>query len=249
MGRRSRNAPCDSRGAVPRPPLDLIALYEYDVPRVLDLDVAGAPPFRARRLAPPFEALTAQISEAGHPMSAWERAAANGARAALQLRCDADVPPASRLPGCVELMRRCCDAGAVAVALPAACKIVGASELAALGSRLDTVDGWLDLFVHLFVVRDDEFAWSHTHGMEHFGLPDLECRTLVAEVGRAERLLEAGVRHLLDGTDGPFEPGDLVEATEQDGRPIARAWVYPPRDVEDHGYGAYGALQLVPDPR
>jgi hypothetical protein len=231
-----------------RPPLDVFALFEQEPPRQSDLAIAGSPPFRARPVNAPPQ-LLGHLAEPGQPLNAEERAVAALSRGVLHIRCEADLPPAERLPGCVEVIWRCWALGALAFVLPAAHKIIGPSALGAVAPQLDNVTGWLKLFLQFYVVRDDEHAWSHTHGMEHFGLPDVECRTVLAEVPMAERLLRASIHHLMDVGGDALELGDLVEATESDDQPIARAWVYPPRPVVAHEYGVYGALQLVPDPR
>ena len=231
-----------------RPPLDIVALFNDEIPAGLSLAVDGAPLFDARRLDPPF-AFTGHLADSCQPLTPEERRAAETARTALALRCAADVPPAERLPGAVELMRRCCEHGAVAIVLPAAQKIIGPSAMIALAPQLDGVGGWLKLFLQLYTIHDEQYAWSHTHGMEHLGLPDLECRTMLAEASMGERLILGCIHHLMKNGGDTLNIGDFVAAEEDDDGLLSRFWLYPPRDVVDHDYGAYGALQLVPDPR
>jgi uncharacterized protein YjbI with pentapeptide repeats len=235
--------------AIARPPLDIVALFNDDIPAALSLTVDDAPPFDARRLDPPFAPFTGHLADSCQPLTSEERRAAETAQSALVLRCSADLPPAERLPGAVELMRRCCEHGAVAIVLPAAQKMVGRSALAALAPELDGVSGWLKLFLQLYTIHDEQYAWSHTHGMEHLGLPDLECRTTLAEAPMGERLILGCIHQLMQHGGDTLNVGDFVAAEEDHDHLLSRFWVYPPRDVEDHHYGAYGALQLVPDPR
>jgi uncharacterized protein YjbI with pentapeptide repeats len=233
----------------PRPPLDMVALFNNEIPAGLSLAVEGAPSFEARRLDPPFAPFTGHLADSCQPLTPEERCTAETAQAALLLRCAADVPPAERLPGAVELIRRCCEYGAVAIVLPAAQKIIGPSAMIALAPRLDGVGGWLKLFLQLYTIHDEQYAWSHTHGMEHLGLPDLECRTALAKAPMGERLILGCIHHLMKNGGDTLNIGDFVAAEEDDDGVLSRFWVYPPRDVADHDYGAYGALQLVPDPR
>jgi hypothetical protein len=232
-----------------RPPLDIVTLFNGEIPARLSLNVEGAPTFHTHRLDPPYAPLDGHLADRCQPVTQEERRAAENACAALLLRCEADDPPATRLPGGVELMRRCCANGAVAIVLPAAQKIIGPSALAALAPELDSVVGWLKLFLQLCTVHDERYAWSHTHGMEHFGLPDLECRTALAEASLGEGLILECVHHLMEYGGDALNIGDFFEVEASGSRPLSRFWVYPPRGVVDHDYGAYGALQLVPDPR
>jgi len=152
----------------------------------------------------------------------------------------------------VKLMHRCFDAGALAIVLPASCKIVGPSEMKALGPLLAAKDAraaYLRLFTHTYVLHDDDYAWTHTHGLESFGLPDFECRTPVRDLRLAERLILAAIHFLFDQGDTALNEGNVVEAEEEDGTFVGLAHVVPAREVEGHWYGYWGALQLVHDPR
>src|SRR4051794_5255370 len=112
------------QSAMSPPPLDILALFNDDIPAGLSLAIDGAPPFEPRRLDPPF-AFTGHLGNMFQPLTAEERSAAEAAQSGLALRCAADVPPAERLCAAIELMRRCYAHGAVAIVLPAAQKIVG----------------------------------------------------------------------------------------------------------------------------
>jgi len=172
--------------ATRRPPLDIVALFKDDIPAGLDWAVEAAPPFDARRLDPPFAPFTGHFSDSFQPLTSEERTSAESARAGLALRCVADAPPDARLPAAITLMRRCYAHGAVAIVLPVAQKIIGPLAMMVLAPQLDSVAGWLKLFLQLYTIYDEQYAWSHTHGMEHLCLPDLECRTALAEAAMGE---------------------------------------------------------------
>ena len=234
------------------PALDLFALYQEEVPPPLSLELADGPKFGVRRLLPPFPSLEGHLGEPGQPMTPEERKAARGARGGLHVRCDEGDDPATRLRNGAKVMQRCFDAGAVAIVLPAAYKIVGPGELRTLAPALagrDAREAYLRLFTHTFVLHDEERAWMHTHGLEHFGLPDFECRTPVKDVRIADRLILAAIHFLFDHGDTALNEGDVVEAEEEDGKFIGLAHVVASRELEGHGYGCWGALQLVHDPR
>ena len=237
------------QSATSRPPLDVAALFNDKIPSGLSWAMDGAASFDARRLDPPFAPFIGHLADSCQPLTAGERRAAETAQEALALRCVADMPAAERLDAAVELMYRCCANGAVAIVLPAAQKIIGPSAMAALAPQLDGVVGWLKLFLQLCTVHDEQYAWSHTHGMEHFGLPDLECRTTLAQATLGEELIRTCIHHLMEHGGDSLNIGDFFELEDSNIHEFSRFWVYPARDVVDHDYGAYGALQLVPDPR
>ncbi|HEX2725907.1 MAG TPA: pentapeptide repeat-containing protein [Beijerinckiaceae bacterium] len=133
--------------------------------------------------------------------------------------------------------------------LPAAHKIVGPTAMTALAPHLDHAGGWIKLFVQFCTVHDQHYAWSHTHGMEHLGLPDLECRTALNDAAMGEQLILGCIHHLMKHGGDALNIGDFVAAEEEGERLLSRFWICPPREVVDHDYGAYGAVQLVPDRR
>jgi uncharacterized protein YjbI with pentapeptide repeats len=226
-------------------PLEVVALFAHEVPGALGLLVRQPPRVEATILTqvPPF--VGAQ-SELALLLTADERVAAAQARAALRLRVVDDAPLSMRLSACVDGILKCSDFGAVAIVLPAARKVVGPSALSALAPALSAEQGRVKLFVQFHIVQDDDHTWSHTHGMAYYGLPDLECRTEPADQALATRLLEAGMAFLLEQGPDALRVGSLVEATEPDGRFLARFEVHPSSAVAGHDYDAWGALALVP---
>ena len=238
---------------MPEPVLNLFVLYQEEVPPPLSLELPDGPQFKVRQLLPPFPSLQGHLGENGQPVTPEERKVAAGAKGGLHVRCDDGEEPAARLHNCARLMQRCFDAGAVAIVLPAAFKILGPRELRALapalaGTDLRARDAYLRLFTHTYVLHDDQHAWTHTHGLEHFGLPDFECRTPVKDLRIAEQLILAAIHFLFDEGDTSLNEGNVVEAESEDGRFIGLAHVVASRPLEGHDYGYWGALQLVHDP-
>lgn len=214
---------------VARPPLDLIVLFDEALPPRERIPALGLPLFEGRVVDAQAPLVRLALADFAQPLEPVERLYAARARAALRLRCEADVPPVRRLPGAVARMRLFFELGAVAIVLPAAHKIVGPRAFARAlpGSREDE-PAWTTLFVHHHEIPDEDEIWIHTHGLEHFGLPDIE--TYVAGTDRAagRARLELGIRHLM--AEGGF-PDDM---------PHDRA---RPRD--GHAWGAWGAWQLI----
>jgi hypothetical protein len=237
---------------VPDPVTDLLVLYQQEVPPPLSLELPGGPQFKVRQVMPPFPPLEGHLADLLQPLTAEERAIAGRARGGLNVRCDEGEDPARRLRSCVQIMQRCFEAGAVAILLPAACKVIGPTAMKALGPELalpNARPAYLRLFTHTFVFHDDQHAWTHTHGLELFGLPDFECRTPVKDLRVAQRLILAAIHFLFDRGDTSLNEGNVVEAEEEDGTFVGLAHVVASREVPGHWYGYWGALQLVHDPK
>jgi hypothetical protein len=228
-----------------RPPLEIVGLFAgapgalvEAPPEVLRCEVEIVEDLRA--------VLDGHVGDVDQAMGLGARGALALARRGLRLRWEDDLPPGERLPSAVDRMVALCDAGALGIYLPAACKVVAAGELDAMLGHLDRNETWWDLFVHRFAVIAESGIWMHTHGMEHFGYPDLECWASDEMVLHAERILAAGVEHLMRHGGDALWPGQIVEAVTAD-----QAWArFSVRDapaVEAHGYGPYGALELVLD--
>lgn len=209
------------------PALEFLALFAGDVPPRSDLAPRETPRFEARRIEGPFPALGAPLEDANQPLTPVERLSAIRARAALHLRCATGAHPAERLPACLDRMVRLAELGAVAVVLPAAHKIIGPDAITAAVHRAGAA--WMTVFIHHHSIPEGDRVWYHTHGMEHFGLPDLECRAPLAASARAAALVSIGIRHLLRHgevqDDAPFVSGPAAVTSE-------------------HRYGAWGALEL-----
>lgn len=224
-----------------RPPLRIVALFEDAAPDLPSGSDGVA--FEISRIPPIV--LERHLSDGGQPLTPDERLRALRSRAALRLVCDADVPPGDRLPTAVEQIDRLLAAGVSAVILPAAYKVLGPSALDAFLSMLDGPAGWLAMFVHHFVEVRPGVIWHHTHGMEHFGYPDLECRS-----GRPQPTIEAvvraGLQHLMQHGGEALRAGDRVVAERADGSRLASFDICSPVAV-NHEFGAYGVLQLVID--
>ncbi len=212
-----------------RPPLDLIALFAEDVPARKDLTAGSMPLFAAQVVKAPFPQLAGPLEDLNQPLEPVERLHAARARAGLHLRCAADLHPARRLPSCLERIELLADLGAVAFVLPAAHKIFGPSAFAAVAERGG--GAWTTLFLHRHLIEEGERVWLHTHGMEHFGLPDLELRGALSERDAALRLLDGAIGHLL-------RHGEVQDGAPFEARPAPAAG--------DHEYGAWGALALAP---
>ncbi|HEV2842464.1 MAG TPA: pentapeptide repeat-containing protein [Chthoniobacterales bacterium] len=226
-------------------PLEVVALFADQAPEDLSLFAHAAPRIETRLLTqvPPF---AGPQSELALLLTPEERGAAAAARSGLLLRCEVGAPSAAWRSAIIAQILKCHELGAVAIVLPAARKVVGPSALSALAPLLSEEAGRQHLFLQFHVVQDDQYLWSHTHGMAHYGLPDLECYTTLAERGFARRLLEGGTAHLLQHGAEAFEPGRLMEITQADGQFVTRLRLCPARPMEGHGYDAWGAFEIVP---
>ncbi|MBE0625490.1 MAG: pentapeptide repeat-containing protein [Burkholderiales bacterium] len=228
-------------------PLEVVALFAHKAPEDLGFLAHRTPRVEAR-LLDEIPLFVGPESELALLLTSEERQAAAAARAGLLLRCDDGTPSSARLSASVDHILRCRELGAVAIVLPAARKVIGPSALAALAPALSSTKGQLKLFVQFHVVQDDRHAWSHTHGMAHYGLPDLECRTTLENREFAARLLQAGMAHLMKQGPDALVLGSVMEAIEPDGRSLGRFEVCAPLAVEGHSYDAWGALQMLPLP-
>jgi len=236
------------------PPLEIIALFTGDAPRLnkrgqLPRGPRNEVPSQARAVTAAEVALARYLARPAQPLTASERAAAEAAQGALWWRCDAPADARLRLRAGARWIARMQQIGAVAILLPAARKILGPTALTpALPALHVDPDAWLTLFVQQYALFDEGSAWCHTHGMEHFGLPDLECRTAAGDLPRAERLIQAAIDHLLASGAGGLAVGQVVDAVESDGSGSIRFRVAPATEVPGHEYGPCGTLQLVPEP-
>jgi hypothetical protein len=166
------------------------------------------------------------------------RAASSSATIAM----NRPTPLEARVRACVRLMLALLDLGGIGVALPAAMQVVGRRQVLTLGPQLQTPLGLSALFLHRHMVQNGPIIWYHCHGMEQFGLPDLESRGPLVEVETARQLVEQGVLYLLaNGT--ALHPGLTLEAFDGDSAGMIR--VAQARAVSGHSYGAYGALELT----
>jgi hypothetical protein len=212
-----------------RPPLDLIVLFPEALPPREKIPALGLPLFQAFAVEDRLPLVGVALHDLTQPLEPVERLYAARARAALHLRCEADVPPVRRLPGAVARARLFFELGAVAVVLPAAHKVVGPRAFArTVAASRDDEPAWTTLFVHHHEIPDGDLVWIHTHGLEHFGLPDVETYVPPDQRAAGRERLERGIRHLM--ADGGF-PGDLAH---DEARPRA-----------DHAWGAWGAWQLL----
>jgi hypothetical protein len=226
-----------------RPPLDVIGLFAA-APGELPAAPAGLLPCAVEPCPALPDILDVHLRDPEQPLGLGERGPLALARCGLRLRWDADVPPGERLPSAVERMAALLDGGALGVYLPAACKVIGAAELAARLATLDRDETWWDLFVQSYAVLADVGVWLHTHGLEHFGYPDLECWTPADAIAPAEHLLATAVEHLMRHGGTALWPGQIVEAVA--GHEVwTRFSVREAPAVAGHAYGAYGALELV----
>jgi hypothetical protein len=233
------------------PPIELIALAEDAVRLHAGLEaegevVAGGVGLKLDAYVVPAADVhvEAALSRPGQLLTEKERRACEAARDALVLRSAVEASPRIKLAAAATAIDRLVGLGATAVLLPAARRIVGREALlASLLPALAQGDGWLRLFVQQYAISDGCWVWCHTHGLEHFGLPDLEVRVAVADLPTAERLIQAAIDHLL--ARGELPQGARIDAVESDSLGAVPFVVYPARVLSDHSYGPLGALQLV----
>jgi hypothetical protein len=182
--------------------------------------------------------LSSYLADPGQPLTAAEYERVAGARCALRL-VSRSVDRPSQLAHLVELATALLHRGACAVALPAAMRLFGAAQLEQALAEATDAERWAALFVHHHAVTQGERVWLHTHGMQHFGLPDLECVEHLHRAGEADRMLCAVVRRLTSG--GPaLRLGDVIERVDGG----ARFQLMPSVPVEGHLVGAHDVVRL-----
>jgi len=182
--------------------------------------------------------LSNYLVDPGQPLTEAEHERVAGARWGLRL-VSRSAGRSSQLAHLVELAAALLDRGVCAVALPAAMRLFGAAHLEQALAEVTHAERWAALFVHHHAVTQGERLWLHTHRMEHFGLPDLECIEHLHRAGEAHRILCTVVRRLTSG--GPaLRLGDVIERVDGG----ARFQLVPPVPVEGHLVGAHGVVRL-----
>jgi hypothetical protein len=139
--------------------------------------------------------LSIYLADPGQPLTQAEHDLVAGARHGVRL-LSRSGDRSSQLAHMVELAATLFQRGACAVALPAAIRLFGAAYLEQALAEPTGAERWAALFVHHHAVTQGERLWLHTHGMQHFGLPDLECVEHVHRAGEAHRILRAVLRRL-----------------------------------------------------
>ena len=107
-------------------------------------------------------------------------------------------------------------------------------------SEIETADLYM-LFAHTHSVRDDGSTWVHKHGLEQFGIPDLQTR--FADSNQHEyywELISDASIYMIE--NGPvLKPGDTVELKDDGVIYGIKAATPDP----DHPFGSLGCLEIA----
>jgi hypothetical protein len=230
-------------------PLESLVLFAGEPPTPTAITHAtrgdDGPPFELRLLVPPFPWLDHYLAGPRKPSGSNEHVAIARAQSALLLHSiSEDTTPEARIRALARILIALIELGGLAAILPAAQKVVERQQILRLAPHLETPEGRSALFLHRHLVQEEATVWwYHSHGMEQFGLPDLEFRSAPEEVEQARRLVEGELLYLLAG-GREMCPGVIIEAVE--GEQDATFEVVTAQAREGHAYGAYGALELRP---
>lgn len=163
---------------------------------------------------------------------------------ALLFSCAAvNGPPCDRPALLYRVLSRLTACGAISAWLPAASKWLDASDMAALAAMPAESAYETMLTMHAVAVGDE--LWLHTHGMQQFELPDLECRVAPPVSELASRLVDNVARYLIGG-GRTVVPGALLEGPDPQG-PVRFA-VDVAAVPDDHPFGRLGAWTLSLNP-
>jgi hypothetical protein len=112
---------------------------------------------------------------------------------------------------------------------------------------IDTLEGeelrsvtLFKLLTNVHFVKENSSCWMHTHGLDQFGVPDLEMRFGdEIEYNEQYRVLANAARYMIER--GPIlKPGDTIRLTE-DGK-IYR--IVSSRQDRNHPFGALGSIKI-----
>jgi hypothetical protein len=211
---------------------------ELPAPAMLRVQTSRPALFDGIAVACSSDLLSIYLADPGQPLTQAEHDLVAGARWGVRL-VSRSADRSSQLAHMVELAATLFQRGACAVALPAATRLFGAAHLEQALAEPTDAERWAALFVHHHAVMHGERLWLHTHGMQHFGLPDLECVEHVHRAGEAHRILRAVLRRLTSG--GPaLRLGDVIERVDGG----TRFQLVPSSPVEGHLLGAYDVVRL-----
>lgn len=228
----------DATGAPPVPEIDVLLLFAGEHP--IHAPIA---PVQAQRL-PPQPALLSADGGYALVLEDAERSAALAASSMLRLHCEALAPSAAwRSAMSTEIVRGLA-AGALAVVLPAARRVLGPAFLSGLLDQLGAPGSERTLFLQREVLRAPGQSDVRVRGMAHFGLPDLACRVVSADEPQAMRWIEACVIDLVAGGPDAVPVGRLIEVSAADGRCLGHLELHPAR--ADPDAEAWPVLDLVP---
>lgn len=183
--------------------------------------------------------LSSYLEDPGQPLTESERDLVARARWGLRLVSQA-ADRSSQLAHMLELATVLVQRGAYGLALPAAMRLVGAAHLETVLAEPTDAERWAALFVHRHAVTQGERLWLHTHGLEYFGLPDLECVEHLHHAGESDRILRAVLRQLTNGGGSALRLGDVIERVDGG----TRFQLVPSVPVEGHLSGAYGIVRI-----
>jgi hypothetical protein len=219
--------------------IEAIIVFEGSLPPVEALRVPNGRPglFDARAVHLPPEMLASYIDDPGQPLVETERNQLARAHVGLKL-VSRTAETRTQVARLIELTSTMFAHGACAVVLPAALRIFGETQLARAFIEPTEIESSLALLVHHHVVARGELAWLHTHGMQHFGLPDVECVEPLHFAGQVSRTIRAVLHRLVVGP--PLRFGDVVEHDTD--AAMYRLVSSPP--VEGHEFGGYGVARL-----
>jgi hypothetical protein len=217
---------------------EAIVIFPGAIPPATTLTEAASRPAMfdatAVRCAP--EMIERYLDDPSQPLGEDERSDLAGVHVGLRLIGHA-TDPHQQLQHFMKLVAALFETGARGVVLPAALRIVGASQHARSLLEPTEVERRLALLVHHHTVVDGERVWLHTHGMQHFGLPDIECVEPLHLAGEANRVIRAVLHRLVVGP--PLGLGDVIE---HDG--ASRFRLVPASPVEGHAFGVRDAVRL-----
>lgn len=219
--------------------IEAIVIFREDLPPPTTIGAASdrSAMFDATAVICSPEMFAIYLDDPSQPLDEAERHELAGVHPGLRLLGHAD-DPWRQLPHLVAQTSGLIDHGACAVVLPAALRVFGAAQFERALLEPTDIEQWLALFVHHHAVDQGARVWLHTHGMQHFGLPDVECVELLHLVGDANRAIRAVLRRLVTGP--PLHIGDVIEHDAA----VARFRIVPSIPVVGHGVGVHDVVRL-----
>lgn len=219
--------------------IEAIVIFRGDLPPSATIGATSDRPamFDATAVSCSPEMFASYLDDPSQPLDEAERHELADEHVGIRLLGHTD-DPWRQLPRLVEQTSALIEHGACAVVLPAALRVFGAAQLGRALLEPTDVERWLALFVHHHAVDQGERVWLHTHGMQHFGLPDVECVELLQLAGNANRAIRAVLRRLVAGP--PLHIGDVIEHDTA----TARFRIVPSIPVLGHGFGVHDVVRL-----